>query len=188
MCMIDWNDFDRTFNPTLRQINFITGLIVGSREAHPGNEQEFAVDARWIVRELPNHVGNLDALMGAGYLLCISEQFDGMVTYALTESAVEWCEQTGIIPATSHEERFGSDDWVEALTFDRKSQSNPGRNGFKASVKNTTEVVKQISYTPDEAKAAHREIARMESSGAITERSAAAYRAHVTRRIARIAA
>lgn len=187
MCLHEENAFDPTFVPTPKHINFMKGMIVLSREHHPGNEQEFAVYAGWIAKKLPSPASNLDALMGAGYVLCISEQWDNVVTYALTYDAVEWCEQNGIIPATSYEERIGSYDWVAAIIYTGKVQRTPGltRKGRKnPTARRTSPAVRHLSYTLGEAAAARAEIEAMRVQGIITERTAAGYKANVTRRIA----
>lgn len=187
MCLHEENAFNPTFTPSPKHVNFMKGMIVLSREHHPGNEQEFAVYAGWIAKKLPSPASNLDALMEAGYVLCISEQWDDAVTYALTDGAVEWCEQNGIIPAISPEERMGSYDWIEAIVYTGKVQRTPGltRKGHKnPTARRTSPTVKYLSYTPGEAAAARAEIEEMRVMGIITERTAAGYKATVTRRIA----
>lgn len=190
MCMIEEADFDPAFVPTPKHINFLKGMIVLSREHHPGNEQEFAVYAGWIARELPSPASNLDALMDAGYVLCISEQYDDTVTYALTHGAEKWCEENGIIPAIDYRERMTSYEWGAALTYEGKVRRTPGlkRKGVSGTAKTTSPMVKYLSYTQEEAAMAHADITQKYEKGDITERTAAGYKATVTRRIARAAA
>lgn len=186
MCVIDEAHFDPKFVPSPDHISFLKGIMYGSHREAPGDGREFAVMSGWIANELPRPRANLEDLMDAGYVLCVSEQFDGAVHYALTGDAIAWCVENGIIPG--HEERDASSDWVDALTFDRKRRRIPGlRRSFKPTVKTTSECVKQISYTPEEAAVAHEDIEAMMTQGHISERSASAFKAHITRRIQQIA-
>lgn len=192
MCFVARNGFNDEHVPTRAQLNFLKGMVHGALGDGASNGEEFCVRTGWIVRNLPNALANADDLIDVGWVRYAQGEVNDVPysDFTLEDGAVEWViTNLGLFGDRGG---VGSDDadaaWLAANPFKPRAMSNPGRNGFKASVKTTTTYVRQFSYTPAEAKLAHTEVYQMEARGFLSERSSAAIRAHITRRIQQIAA
>lgn len=181
---------DPNFVPTPTHVNFIKGLIYGalSDEGSADGGGEYQLNHGWVFENLPNTRRNIDDLIGAGFV-DHSEggaADDGVYhSYGLTDPAVDWAIKNLGLPAPRFDGTQGQAEkvWLANVVFVRKgerSATNVDPGLWMA--RSTSRYVSRTNFTPEQAMQAHGSILRDVASGEINKRSAAAYKAHVTRR------
>lgn len=172
-------EFDLEFRLLPSHENALRGMLVGAQEA-PGTGGAWSVNGDWIVKNMPS-VDDLQDVHEAGFVE-EHESADGYFSYRLTAHALHWAERHLGLREDLSDDAF--ETWItEVLTpaFKRRGKRSASSNGV-VRVKTCTAIVQLAQYSLPEALAAKAEIDQEVEAGRMSVRSAAAFKAHISRR------
>lgn len=166
------------FKPNPKQANFIRALIWCFSESQFGSVNEWFPDIEWslVNRTVSAADTRTEELIAAGYIQQ-TDWHDMGTTICLSDAGVVWAMERLGMPDPSDLQALM--DFAVDVEFERKPEP---RQGSKPTVKNTTTFVAQERYTRAEAAAAIQAVEAAYNTKKISERSAAGYKAHITRR------
>jgi hypothetical protein len=195
MGIIYTGTFDPTFEPKGNALNALFALMIGENEGDAevhsnDNYYATAVDWNWLGHKVPGAARNYDLLIDKGFV----EQvwWDSYEIYALnlTVEGDQWLSKHYGFPAWVEGEddepyRKKRSEWIQSNVTARwrKPRVRGESPRAKPTARTTSDLVTQVSYSPDEAVQAIAKIDKLYRVGALLERSAAGYKATITRRI-----
>jgi hypothetical protein len=182
-------DINPAFKPDERQTNAIQALVLGIFEGPFSINSGLGypdVDWAWIRDTIPNANVRMSELIAAGFVWQ-HRWSDGDFSLGLTEGGVAWAEAHLGMPKVDDREDPTLETWVRAQDIKTKRQhdhTGTSRIGQKMGISTISAWVRRERFTPSQARTAKASLDAAVATGRMTRGSAAAYRAHITRRTA----